>query len=61
MFIPEQKHKNATRKVVLRVFLALTETGSAGNLSRKLGSGDFWLEEQPRRPVGTDEVLALTD
>lgn len=25
------------------VFLAHTETGSTGNLARKLGSGDFWL------------------
>lgn len=47
MFIPEQKHKNATRKVVLRVFLAYTETGSTGNLARELGSGDFWLKSNP--------------
>lgn len=47
MFIPEQKRKNATRKVVLRVFLAHTETGSTGNRARKLGSGDFWFKSNP--------------
>lgn len=61
MFIPEQKCKNTTRKVVLRVFLAHTETGNTGNLARKLGSGDFWLKGSPGDQVRTDEVFALTD
>lgn len=47
-----------TRKVVLRVFLAHTETGSTGNLARELGSGDFWLNSNP---VEQDEPLALMD
>lgn len=55
IFIPEQKCKNYHRKVVLRVFLAHTETGSTGNLARELGSGDFWLGsssgEQDEPPV----------
>lgn len=47
-----------TRKVVLRVFLAHTETGSTGNLARELGSGDFWLNSSPGEQ---DEPLALMD
>lgn len=41
MFIPEQKSKNTTRKVVLRVFLAHTETGSTGNLAESLAQETF--------------------
>lgn len=58
IFIPEQKCKNYHRKVVLRVFLAHTETGSTGNLVRELGSGDFWLSSSPGEQ---DEPLALMD
>lgn len=56
LFSPEQKCKNYHRKVVLRVFLAHTETGSTGNLARELGLGDFWLSSSPGEQ---DEPLAL--
>lgn len=51
--------KNTTRKVILMVFLAHIETGSTGNLVRKLGSGDFWLSYRLRRLGQTDKVLAF--
>lgn len=41
------------------VFLAHIETGSTGNLVRKLGSGDFWLSYRLRRLGQTDKVLAF--
>lgn len=41
------------------VFLAHTETGSTGNLARKLGSGDFWLNCRLRRLGQTDKMLAF--
>lgn len=41
------------------VFLAHIETGSTGNLARKLGSGEFWLNYRFKRLGQTDEMLAL--
>lgn len=41
------------------VFLAHIETGSTGNLVRKLGSGDFWLNCRLKRLGQTDKVLAF--
>lgn len=41
------------------VFLAHIETGSTGNLARKLGSGEFWLNYRLKRLGQTDEMLAL--
>lgn len=41
------------------VFLAHIETGSTGNLARKLGSGDFWLKCKLRRLGQTDKMQAF--
>lgn len=41
------------------VFLAHIETGSTGNLVRKLGSGGFWLDCRLKRLGQIDEMLAL--